>query len=63
MDAPVPDGETALKPGQKGIGWAYADEKLEGLSPAQKQLLRMGPKNKKAVLSKLRAVALALGGL
>ncbi len=63
MDAPVPDGETALKPGPKGIGWAYADEKLEGLSPAQKQLLRMGPKNKKAVQSKLRAVALALGGL
>jgi len=63
MDAPVPEGETPLKEGKKGIVWAYTDEKLENLSPAQKQLLRMGPKNQKALQAKLLAVALALGGL
>ncbi len=61
--APVLEGEAALKEGKKGIGWIYADERLENLSPAQKQLLRMGPKNQAAVQAKLRAVVLALGGL
>jgi len=61
LDAPVP-GEAALKPGKKGIGWVYADESLEDLSLAQKQLLRMGPANQAAVQAKLRAVTLALGG-
>lgn len=61
MDAPVPEGEPDLIEGKKGLGWAYADERLEGLTPVQKQLLRMGPKNQAAVQTKLRAIALALG--
>lgn len=61
LAAPVLDKPAALTTGKKGIGWAYADESLEELSPAQKQLMRMGPKNQAAVQAKLRAVALALG--
>jgi hypothetical protein len=61
LAAPVPAGELELKPGKKGIGWVYADEKLERLSPAQKQLMRLGPAGQKAVREKLRAIALALG--
>jgi hypothetical protein len=40
-----------------GIGYAYADPRLEGLSPPQKQLLRMGPENVKAIQAKLREIA------
>jgi hypothetical protein len=61
LRTPVVGDETALKPAKKGIGWTYADERLESMSPAQKQLLRMGPKNQAAVLAKVRAVAVALG--
>lgn len=61
LAAPVRDGDIGLKAGKKGIGWAYADDKLENLSPAQKQLLRLGPKNQAVVQAKLRAIAEALG--
>lgn len=61
MQAPVFDGEADLVEGKKGIGWAFADERLENLSLAQKQLMRMGPKNQAAVQAKLRALTLALG--
>jgi hypothetical protein len=61
LGAPVLADAAALKQAKKGIGWTYADERLESLSPAQKQLLRMGPKNQAAVQAKIRAVALALG--
>lgn len=60
LAAPVPEGEVVLKTGKKGIFWIYADERLEGLTPAQKQLVRMGPKNQAAVQAKLRAVVLAV---
>lgn len=61
LAAPVPGDGALLREGKKGIGWAYADESLEGRSLAQKQLMRMGPKNQAAVQAKIRAVALALG--
>jgi len=38
----------------------FADERLESLSDVQKQLLRMGPKNVRAVQAKTRAVLEAL---
>jgi len=40
---------------------AFADPKLEALSPAQKHLLRMGPENVVKIQAKARAFALALG--
>ena len=39
----------------------FVDEMLEGLTAAQKQLLRMGPRNVRIIKDKLRRIALALG--
>jgi len=39
------------------VMYEYQDPKLESLSPAQKQLLRMGPKNADSVKDKLRDIA------
>lgn len=56
---PIPDGEVAVVAG-KGATWAYADPELEALSPAQKQLLRMGPENARRVQDSLREIRQAL---
>jgi hypothetical protein len=58
LNTPVLD-QMRLKP--KGIGYGYADERLEELTGAQKQLLRMGPRNVRAIQANLRGIALALG--
>jgi hypothetical protein len=42
-------------------GFAFADPKIEGLTAAQKQLLRTGPENVRSIQSALRAIAIALG--
>ena len=39
------------------VMYKYADPKLESLSAAQKQLIRMGPKNTKAIQAKLSEMA------
>lgn len=57
--APTPDDAPELV--EKGAVYAYADPALEALSPAQKQLLRMGPENTRIVQSKLRELRRALG--
>jgi hypothetical protein len=59
LKVPVVEGDVELRPA--GIGFAYADPRLESLSPAQKQLLRMGPENVRTIQAKLREVAIALG--
>jgi Protein of unknown function (DUF3014) len=59
LNTPVVDGQIRLKP--KGIGYAYADDRLEALTGAQKQLLRMGPRNVRTIKAGLREIALALG--
>jgi len=59
LNTPSIDGSERLRP--KGIGYGYSDERLESLSPAQKQLLRMGPRNVRVIKTKLREIALALG--
>jgi len=43
LAVPVPQGDVEVV-AQGGL-YAYADPKLEGLSRAQKHLLRMGPRN------------------
>jgi hypothetical protein len=43
------------------VSYRFADEDIESLSAAQKQLLRMGPRNGRLVQAKLRQVAAALG--
>jgi hypothetical protein len=59
LKVPAVEGDVALR--MAGIGYAFADPKLEGLSRAQKQLLRMGPQNVRAIQGKLREIAAVLG--
>jgi Protein of unknown function (DUF3014) len=44
-----------------GASYAFEDEALEQLTPAQKQLARMGPRNARIIQDKLRQLALAIG--
>jgi hypothetical protein len=59
LEAPVIAGELALTP--RGALYNYNDSRIEGLSQAQKQLLRMGPRNMRVIQRTLRDIALALG--
>jgi len=57
---PVPEGEVEVVEA-KGALWAYADPRLEALGAAEKQLLRMGPRNARRVQEKARELEAALG--
>jgi hypothetical protein len=46
---------------QRAIVYAYADDRVEQLSDAQKQLLRMGPENSRRILAKLHELRGAMG--
>ena len=59
LRTPVSDGAARLE--AKGIGYGYADPALEGLTSAQKHLLRTGPRNARLIQASLRQIALALG--
>jgi hypothetical protein len=59
LATPVVEGEIAVEP--RTVGHAYADPTLESLSPAQQQLLRMGPQNVRLVQRQLRAIAHQIG--
>jgi len=59
LRTPIRNGPTRLQ--LHGIGYAFADQRDEELTAAQKQLLRMGPENARIVQAKLREIALALG--
>jgi hypothetical protein len=59
LQTPATDGTEALIP--KVLSYKYEDAQLEGLLPAQKQLLRMGPANVATVQAQLRAIARELG--
>ena len=59
LQTPVIERPIRLQP--KGVNYVYADPRLEELTPAQKQLLRMGPRNMRLIQGKLREIALALG--
>jgi hypothetical protein len=61
LATPIPNDTPRLVSRTQGIGYAYADPRLEGLSGAQKQLLRMGPRNARIVQDSLRDIAIALG--
>lgn len=45
----------------KGGSYAFEDATLESLTPAQKQLARMGPRNVRIIQDKLRQIAVAIG--
>lgn len=59
LRTPAPDAAPRLE--AKGIGYGFADPALEGLTGAQKQLLRTGPRNVPIIQASLRRIALALG--
>lgn len=59
LSTPVPPETVALVP--KGAVYGFEDEALERLAPAQKQLLRMGPRHVRVIQDKLREIALAIG--
>ena len=59
LQTPVVEGPITVEPA--GALFKYSDPRLESLSPAQKQLLRMGPKNVQVIQAKLREVARHLG--
>jgi hypothetical protein len=59
LETPIVEGDVRLVP--RGGLYAYADPRLEGLAPAQKQVLRTGPRNTRVMLGQLREIALALG--
>jgi hypothetical protein len=58
LQTPALDEKVALEP--KGVTYAYSDPKLESLSPAQRQFLRMGPRNSQAIRAKLEEIATLL---
>lgn len=59
LETPVPAGPPVLE--RRATSFHYADPRLEELSDAQKQLVRMGPDNQRRVQAKLRQVARGLG--
>jgi hypothetical protein len=59
LNTPVADDPILVQ--TKGIGYGFVDPKLEGLTGAQKHLLRTGPQNARTIQASLRAIALALG--
>ena len=60
LRTPIVDDPVRVEP-LGGTAYRFADPQLEGLTAAQKHLLRTGPRNVRRVQSSLRAIALALG--
>ncbi|WP_245918855.1 DUF3014 domain-containing protein [Melittangium boletus] len=59
LDTPVPEGDVEVVD-SPGVNFTFAAPELEGLRPAQKHLLRMGPSNTRALQEKLRELRTAL---
>nr|WP_263974856.1 DUF3014 domain-containing protein [Myxococcus xanthus] len=59
LKVPVQEGPVEVVP--EGALYAYAAPEFEGLSPAQKHLLRMGPQNMQLIQAKLRELKSSLG--
>ena len=61
LGAPIVEGDIPLEIGVKGVGFRFVETRLENLTGAQKQLVRMGPANMRVVQGRLRLFALAIG--
>ncbi|WP_343073247.1 DUF3014 domain-containing protein [Pyxidicoccus fallax] len=59
LTVPIPEGPVEVQP--QGALYVYASPELEGLSAAQKHLLRMGPQNMRIIQGKLRELQSSLG--
>ncbi len=60
LDTPDPPTSARVQPG-KGTNYVYSDPALEGLSAAQRQLMRLGPARTARVKEKLRAFGRSAG--
>ena len=58
LQTPVVEQDVDVRPAP--VLYQFTDSRLERLAPAQKQLLRMGPRNGRLIQTKLREVAAAL---
>jgi len=58
LEVAAPSGQVEVE--QRAIIYAYADDRFENLSGAQKHMLRMGPRNVGAIQAKLRELREAL---
>ena len=61
LAVPAMDGDVRVEQTGEGIGYQYVDARLEGLNGAQKQLLRMGANNIRAIQAQLRTFAMTIG--
>ena len=59
LQVPAIDGDIRVEQNGEGIGYEYSDRRLEALTGAQKQLLRMGAKNIRIIQAQLRTFATA----
>lgn len=59
LRTPVLEGNVAVR--ASSVSYTFADPSLEGLTKAQKQFIRMGPRNMRIVKAKLREIAQYLG--
>jgi hypothetical protein len=62
LATPAVEGPLRVRPVRRpALMYEHEDERLAALKPAQKQLLRMGPRNVEKVQTKLREIVGALG--
>lgn len=59
LETPVVEGNVKLA--SRSVSYEFDDQKLQSLSSAQRQFLRMGPRNMRIIKAKLRELAPFLG--
>jgi hypothetical protein len=59
LKTPVLEGDVSLA--SKSVAYEFGDPRLQSLSSAQRQFLRMGPRNVKLIQAKLREIAPFIG--
>jgi hypothetical protein len=59
LETPLVERQVEVQ--RAAVFYQFVDPRIERLSPAQKQLVRMGPRNQRLIQDKLRATARALG--
>ena len=59
LGAPRLEGDVRVV--QTSVSWKFADPQIEELPQAQRQLIRMGPRNERIIQDKLREIAPLLG--
>jgi Protein of unknown function (DUF3014) len=57
----TPPSSESLAVKHTSVNWQFVDPQIESLPQAQRQLLRMGPRNEKMIQDKLREIAPYLG--